>query len=179
MSFQVSIFEQIEVMLISYSFPYVSFILLLIGFSSPPDGSELKGERLTVQFARGPRKRDDYAPQERQAPRPRRTVYRLQITGLAPDTSWQVRTLKFERGQELTEVGLERFCSLNRTTGCCLFRDRTERWQRVGMSRDFELRLTWLASSSLKQVQISKLLSKSWMVKNLKALLFIVWQMYV
>ncbi|KAK5084515.1 hypothetical protein LTS08_000052 [Lithohypha guttulata] len=52
-------------------------------------GSELKGERLTVQFARGPRKRDDYGPQERQAPRPRRTIYRMQITGLAPDTSWQ------------------------------------------------------------------------------------------
>lgn len=97
MSFQVSLFEKLDVVLISDSFPYVSFILLLIGFSPLPDGSELKGERLTVQFARGPRKRDDYAPQERQAPRPRRTVYRLQITGLAPDTSWQVRTLNLEK----------------------------------------------------------------------------------
>lgn len=54
------------------------------------DGSELKGERLTVQFARGPRRKDDFGPQDRQAPRPRRTIYRMQITGLQSDTSWQV-----------------------------------------------------------------------------------------
>lgn len=53
-------------------------------------GSELKGgERLTVQFARGPRRKDDFGPQERQAPRPRRTIYRMTITGLQSDTSWQ------------------------------------------------------------------------------------------
>ncbi|EXJ67914.1 uncharacterized protein A1O5_09261 [Cladophialophora psammophila CBS 110553] len=49
-----------------------------------------KGERLTVQFARGPRRKDDFAgPSDRNVPRPRRTIYRMQITGLQPDTSWQ------------------------------------------------------------------------------------------
>ncbi|KIW65965.1 hypothetical protein PV04_08178 [Phialophora macrospora] len=49
-----------------------------------------KGERLTVQFARGPRRKDDFGgPSDRNVPRPRRTVYRMQITGLQPDTSWQ------------------------------------------------------------------------------------------
>ncbi|EXJ57342.1 hypothetical protein A1O7_07689 [Cladophialophora yegresii CBS 114405] len=54
------------------------------------DGTEFKGERLTVQFARGPRRKDDFAgPSDRNIPRPRRTIYRMQITGLQPDTSWQ------------------------------------------------------------------------------------------
>lgn len=56
------------------------------------DGSEFMGERLVVQFARGGnRPRDDFghgAP--RMAPRPRRTVHRMTITGLPPETSWQV-----------------------------------------------------------------------------------------
>merc|ERR1711939_480008 len=53
-------------------------------------GTEFKGERLTVQFARGPRRKDDFSgPPDRNVPRPRRTVYRMQITGLQPDTSWQ------------------------------------------------------------------------------------------
>jgi hypothetical protein len=57
------------------------------------DGSEFMGERLVVQFARGStRPRDgqggDYPP--RQAPRPRRTVHRMTITGLPFETSWQV-----------------------------------------------------------------------------------------
>lgn len=56
------------------------------------DGTEFKGERLTVQFARGPRRKDDFSgPPDRNIPRPRRTIYRMQITGLQPDTSWQVR----------------------------------------------------------------------------------------
>ena len=50
------------------------------------------GERLVVQFARGGnRPRDDFghgAP--RMAPRPRRTVHRMTITGLPYETSWQV-----------------------------------------------------------------------------------------
>ncbi|KAF3761341.1 hypothetical protein M406DRAFT_294885 [Cryphonectria parasitica EP155] len=56
-----------------------------------PDGSTLLGERLTVQFARGSRHRENgaYAPHERGAPRPRRTPHRMQISGLPTDTSWQ------------------------------------------------------------------------------------------
>ena len=59
------------------------------------DGSEFMGERLVVQFARGstrPRDGPGYG-QERMAPRPRRTVHRMTITGLPFETSWQVRTL--------------------------------------------------------------------------------------
>ena len=54
------------------------------------------GERLTVQFARGPRHRDGgpgggFGGGERNPPpRPRRTPHRMQITGLPSDTSWQV-----------------------------------------------------------------------------------------
>lgn len=49
------------------------------------------GERLTVQFARGSRHREGGAgPTERSAPRPRRTAFRMQISGLPSDTSWQV-----------------------------------------------------------------------------------------
>ena len=58
------------------------------------DGSEFMGERLVVQFARGstrPRDGPGYG-QERMAPRPRRTVHRMTITGLPFETSWQVRT---------------------------------------------------------------------------------------
>lgn len=56
------------------------------------DGSEFMGERLVVQFARGstrPRDGPGYG-QERMAPRPRRTVHRMTITGLPFETSWQV-----------------------------------------------------------------------------------------
>lgn len=49
------------------------------------------GERLTVQFARGNRQREGFGGgHERAPPRPRRTPYRMQITGLPNDTSWQV-----------------------------------------------------------------------------------------
>ncbi|KKY17723.1 putative pre-rna splicing factor srp2 [Phaeomoniella chlamydospora] len=54
-------------------------------------GTNFKNERLTVQFARGPRQRESGfsgAP-ERNVPRPRRTIHRMQITGLPVDTSWQ------------------------------------------------------------------------------------------
>ncbi|KAK4697186.1 hypothetical protein P7C71_g846, partial [Lecanoromycetidae sp. Uapishka_2] len=53
-----------------------------------PDGSDMNGSRLTVQFARGSRQRDFPAP-DRTHPRPRRTAYRMQITGLPGETSWQ------------------------------------------------------------------------------------------
>ncbi|KAK3902567.1 hypothetical protein C8A05DRAFT_33747 [Staphylotrichum tortipilum] len=56
-------------------------------------GSDFMGERLTVQFARGSRHREQPGggfPQDRNAaPRPRRTPHRMQITGLPNDTSWQ------------------------------------------------------------------------------------------
>lgn len=55
------------------------------------DGSEFMGERLVVQFARGntrPRDGNEFAP--RMAPRPRRTIHRMTITGLPFETSWQV-----------------------------------------------------------------------------------------
>ncbi|ORY62517.1 uncharacterized protein BCR38DRAFT_241613 [Pseudomassariella vexata] len=52
-------------------------------------GSDFMGERLTVQFARGSRHREGFGNHERTAPRPRRTPYRMQITGLPNDTSWQ------------------------------------------------------------------------------------------
>lgn len=55
------------------------------------DGSDFKGERLTVQFARGPRRKENFpGPMDRpNMPRPRRTVYRMMVSGL-PETSWQV-----------------------------------------------------------------------------------------
>lgn len=55
------------------------------------DGSEFMGERLVVQFARGStRPRDGFEQQPRMAPRPRRTIHRMTITGLPFETSWQV-----------------------------------------------------------------------------------------
>ncbi|KAI9717263.1 MAG: hypothetical protein M1812_004790 [Candelaria pacifica] len=55
-------------------------------------GHEFMGERLTVQFARGSRAHRDFpAPggDRGSAPRPRRTAYRMQISGLPGETSWQ------------------------------------------------------------------------------------------
>ncbi|MDI1492988.1 MAG: hypothetical protein OHK93_004772 [Ramalina farinacea] len=52
------------------------------------DGMDMKGQRVTVQFARGSRPRD-YPMPDRTHPRPRRTAFRLSITGLPGDTSWQ------------------------------------------------------------------------------------------
>ncbi|XWX01967.1 hypothetical protein V2A60_009999 [Cordyceps javanica] len=59
-----------------------------------PDGSDFKGTRLTVQFARGPRPREPPGyggggHHERAPPRPRRTIHRMTITGLPNETSWQ------------------------------------------------------------------------------------------
>jgi hypothetical protein len=65
---------------------------LLSALTVYPDGSDFKGERLTVQFARGPRHKEAFnGPADRPVPpRPRRTIYRMQITGLPTETSWQV-----------------------------------------------------------------------------------------
>ncbi|KAK3384492.1 hypothetical protein B0T24DRAFT_87913 [Lasiosphaeria ovina] len=55
-------------------------------------GSDFMGERLTVQFARGTRHREGGAfntNERSNAPRPRRTPHRMQISGLPNDTSWQ------------------------------------------------------------------------------------------
>lgn len=54
----------------------------------------MNGSRLTVQFARGSRQRDFPAP-DRTHPRPRRTAYRMQISGLPGETSWQVSSLLY------------------------------------------------------------------------------------
>lgn len=48
------------------------------------------GNRLVVQFARGSRRNETYPHQERTIPRPRRTPFRMQISGLPFETSWQV-----------------------------------------------------------------------------------------
>ncbi|KAJ6256695.1 Pre-mRNA-splicing factor [Drechslerella dactyloides] len=55
------------------------------------DGKEFLDSRLTVQFARGPRpQRSDFnGPSGDRTPRPRRTPYRMNISGLPTDTSWQ------------------------------------------------------------------------------------------
>lgn len=85
-----------EMSLILSSLPYVNswrlrrtLCVLLI---RPPckDGSDLSGSRLTVQFARGSRQREPFSAPDRPHPRPRRTAYRMQITGLPGETSWQV-----------------------------------------------------------------------------------------
>jgi len=54
-------------------------------------GSDFKGERLTVQFARGPRHKETFhgGSDRPSVPRPRRTIYRMQISSLPTDTSWQ------------------------------------------------------------------------------------------
>ncbi|KAL9081773.1 MAG: hypothetical protein Q9159_007047 [Coniocarpon cinnabarinum] len=55
-----------------------------------PDGTDFMGNRLVVQFARGNRPKEMLPyPHERAAPRTRRTQYRMTITGLPPETSWQ------------------------------------------------------------------------------------------
>jgi hypothetical protein len=62
------------------------------------------GERLTVQFARGPRHKDTFSggpPDRNNAPRPRRTIHRMQITGLPGETSWQVSSSPFLSGTRI------------------------------------------------------------------------------
>ncbi|KAA8914301.1 hypothetical protein FN846DRAFT_897010 [Sphaerosporella brunnea] len=74
-----------------------------IQYESPDDakdivptfhGKEFKGNQLIVQFARGTRHQNnprDFPPNGPGSypPRPRRTQFRMNITGLPPDTSWQ------------------------------------------------------------------------------------------
>lgn len=76
------------------SFPYVA----LPWYPDPEfrltlfkDGSDFMGERLIVQFARGSRRNENFVPHERTAPRPRRTPFRMRISNLPLETSWQVR----------------------------------------------------------------------------------------
>ncbi|KAI4147814.1 MAG: hypothetical protein LQ340_005368 [Diploschistes diacapsis] len=74
-------------------------------------GSDLKGSRLTVQFARGPRPRDQLNPPDRSHPRPRRTAFRMQLTGLPEGTSWQdLKDFARQSGLDVvySEVGRER-----------------------------------------------------------------------
>lgn len=54
------------------------------------DGTDFMGERLIVQFARGSRRIENPHYQERPTPRPRRTPFRMQISNLPVETSWQV-----------------------------------------------------------------------------------------
>jgi len=75
-------------------------------------GSEFMGERLVVQFARGSnRPREGYENAPRQAPRPRRTVHRMTITGLPFETSWQdLKDFARQSGLDVvySEVGRDR-----------------------------------------------------------------------
>ncbi|KAI4214360.1 MAG: hypothetical protein LQ351_003113 [Letrouitia transgressa] len=79
-----------------------------------PNGSDLNGSRLTVQFARGSRPRGEGfpGPPDRTIhPRPRRTAHRMQITGLPGDTSWQdLKDFSRHPGVDVvySEVGRER-----------------------------------------------------------------------
>ncbi|KAG8525965.1 uncharacterized protein KY384_000727 [Bacidia gigantensis] len=74
-------------------------------------GSDFKGNRLTVQFARGSRPRDYPAPERPRPPRPRRTAFRMQITGLPVETSWQdLKDFARRSGLDVvySEIGRER-----------------------------------------------------------------------
>ncbi|KIW08241.1 hypothetical protein, variant [Verruconis gallopava] len=75
-------------------------------------GSTFMGERMIVQFARGARKREDApAYHERTVPRPRRTLFRMSITNLPPETSWQdLKDFARQSGLDVvySEVGRER-----------------------------------------------------------------------
>ena len=66
------------------------------------DGSDFMGERLIVQFARGSRRNENFAHQERAAPRPRRTAFRMRISGLPVETSWQVSSPPISLGSWTT-----------------------------------------------------------------------------
>ncbi|KAJ9621223.1 hypothetical protein H2203_007275 [Taxawa tesnikishii (nom. ined.)] len=80
-------------------------------------GSEFMGERLVVQFARGTtRPREHGYSEHRAAPRPRRTVHRMTITGLPFETSWQdLKDFARQPGLDVvySEVGRDRDASGN------------------------------------------------------------------
>ncbi|KAF2236879.1 hypothetical protein EV356DRAFT_54508 [Viridothelium virens] len=75
-------------------------------------GTDFMGERLVVQFARGSNRRPDgYHDMQRAAPRPRRTQFRMTITGLPVETSWQdLKDFARQAGVDVvySEVGRER-----------------------------------------------------------------------
>ncbi|ORX99683.1 hypothetical protein BCR34DRAFT_495206 [Clohesyomyces aquaticus] len=74
-------------------------------------GSDFMGERLIVQFARGSRRNENFTPHERAAPRPRRTPFRMRISGLPVETSWQdLKDFARQSGLDVvySEVGRER-----------------------------------------------------------------------
>ncbi|KAF1983717.1 hypothetical protein K402DRAFT_396460 [Aulographum hederae CBS 113979] len=74
-------------------------------------GSDFMGERLVVQFARGSRRTENFAHAERTAPRPRRTPFRMSLTGLSAETSWQdLKDFARQSGLDVvySEVGRER-----------------------------------------------------------------------
>ncbi|KAF2843326.1 hypothetical protein M501DRAFT_994222, partial [Patellaria atrata CBS 101060] len=75
-------------------------------------GSDFMGERLVVQFARGSRRNENFpGHQERVAPRPRRTPFRMQISGLPAETSWQdLKDFARQSGLDVvySEVGRDR-----------------------------------------------------------------------
>ncbi|KAF2500141.1 hypothetical protein BU16DRAFT_534768 [Lophium mytilinum] len=74
-------------------------------------GSDFMGERLIVQFARGSRRTENFAHQERAAPRPRRTPYRMRISQLPVETSWQdLKDFARQSGLDVvySEVGRDR-----------------------------------------------------------------------
>ncbi|KAF2644931.1 hypothetical protein P280DRAFT_476908 [Massarina eburnea CBS 473.64] len=74
-------------------------------------GSDFMGERLIVQFARGSRRNENFTPHERTAPRPRRTAFRMRITNLPVETSWQdLKDFARQASSEVvySEVGRER-----------------------------------------------------------------------
>jgi len=74
-------------------------------------GSDFMGERLIVQFARGSRRNENFTHQERAAPRPRRTAFRMRISGLPVETSWQdLKDFARQSGLDVvySEVGRDR-----------------------------------------------------------------------
>ncbi|KAH7138894.1 hypothetical protein B0J11DRAFT_574840 [Dendryphion nanum] len=74
-------------------------------------GSDFMGERLIVQFARGSRRNENFTPHERAAPRPRRTPFRMRISNLPVETSWQdLKDFARQSGLDVvySEVGRER-----------------------------------------------------------------------
>jgi hypothetical protein len=62
------------------------------------------GSRLNVQFARGGRERREPFFNDRPAPRTRRTIYRLNLTGLPAETSWQVRLQSSMFSESLCQI---------------------------------------------------------------------------
>lgn len=89
------------------------------------DGQDFNGNRLIVQFARGSKQRDPQFPQERPVPRTRRTIYRMTLTGLPLDTSWQAchkpTSCNVKISRLLTHIpGSQRFRASRRPGRCLL-----------------------------------------------------------